>query len=95
MILPQGKRGQVPGLADSKLLTAAAREQVYAQILRRAVCWHAVVIPPDVIDRRGLHVCNVEGMRRAVAGLARPASYVLTDGFAVPGLGAPSLDQPQ
>jgi ribonuclease HII len=90
-ILPEGKRGQVPGLADSKLLTAAAREQVYAQILRRAFCWHAVVIPPGVIDRRGLHVCNVEGMRRAVAGLAQPASYVLTDGFAVPGLGAPSL----
>ena len=29
-VLPDGKRGQVPGLADSKLLTAAAREEVYA-----------------------------------------------------------------
>jgi ribonuclease HII len=90
-ILPEGKRGQVPGLADSKLLTEAARERVYGHIMRRAVCWHAVVIPPGLIDRRGLHVCNVEGMRRAVAGLGQPASYVLTDGFAVPGLGAPSL----
>jgi ribonuclease HII len=90
-ILPEGRRGQVPGLADSKLLSPATREQVYAEIVRRAVCWHAVVIPPGIIDRRGLHVCNVEGMRRAVAGLGQTASYVLTDGFAVPGLGAPSL----
>ena len=69
VVLPAGRRGQVPGLADSKLLTFAAREEVYAQIVRRAVCWSVVVIPSAEVDRRGLHVINVEGMRRAVAGL--------------------------
>ena len=39
----------------------------------------------------GLHVCNVEGMRRALAGLRRRPGYVLTDGFPVRGLGAPAL----
>src|ERR671928_1394444 len=34
-VLPSGRRGRVPGLADSKLLTAAARERVYAEIVRR------------------------------------------------------------
>ena len=67
VVLPDGKRGQVPGLADSKLLTPLARERVYAQVVRRALCWTVVVIPPQEVDRRGLHVCNVIGMRRALA----------------------------
>ena len=62
----------MPGLADSKLLTPAVREDLYAQIIEKAVDWHAVVIPPAEIDRLGLHVCNVEGMRRAFAGPDQP-----------------------
>jgi ribonuclease HII len=91
VVLPAGRRGQVPGLADSKLLTFAARAQVYDQIVRRAVSWSAVVIPPSEVDRRGLHVVNVEGMRRAVAGLRPVPAYVLLDGFPVKGLGLPGL----
>ncbi|HET7530640.1 MAG TPA: ribonuclease HII [Mycobacteriales bacterium] len=90
-VLPEGKRGQVPGLADSKLLTPAARERVYAQVVRRAVAWSAVVIPPGEVDRLGLHVCNVTGMRRALARLSVRPAYVLTDGFPVPGLDVPGL----
>ena len=91
VVLPDGKRGQVPGLADSKLLTPLAREKVYAQVVRRAVSWTAVVIPPGEVDRLGLHVCNVMGMRRALAQLTVTPSYVLTDGFPVPGLEVPAL----
>jgi ribonuclease HII len=91
VILPEGKRGEVPGLADSKLLTPLARERVYAQVVKRALAWTAVVIPPQEVDRRGLHVCNVIGMRRALAQLAIKPSYVLTDGFPVPGLDVPGL----
>jgi ribonuclease HII len=91
VILPEGKRGQVPGLADSKLLTPLARERVYAQVVRRAAAWTVVVIPPQEVDRRGLHVCNVIGMRRALAQLDVAPSYVLTDGFPIPGLDVPGL----
>src|SRR6202034_4601845 len=80
-----------PGLADSKLLTPAVREDLYEQITAKAVDWHAVVIPPAEIDRLGLHVCNVEGMRRAFAALRTSPGYVLTDGFPVKGLTAPNL----
>jgi ribonuclease HII len=90
-VLAEGKRGQVPGLADSKLLTPAARERVYAQVVRRAAAWSVVVIPAPEVDRLGLHVCNVMGMRRALAQLAVRPSYVLTDGFPVPGLDVPGL----
>jgi ribonuclease HII len=54
-----------------------------------------VVIPADEVDRRGVHVANIEGMRRAVAGLAGPPGYVLTDGFPVRGFGRPSLAVPK
>ena len=91
VVLPQGKRGQVPGLADSKLLTPAAREKVYAEVLARAASWAVVVVPPGEVDRLGLHVCNVEGMRRALCRLELAPAYVLTDGFPVAGLPAPGL----
>jgi ribonuclease HII len=91
VVLPDGKRGQVPGLADSKLLTPAARERVYAQVVKRALAWTAVIIPPGEVDRLGLHVCNVMGMRRALVQLSVTPAYVLTDGFPVPGLDVPGL----
>lgn len=91
VVLPEGRRGQVPGLADSKLLTASARDAVYAEVLARAVSWSAVVIPSTEVDRLGLHVCNVEGMRRALMRLDSVPAYVLTDGFPVAGLPAPGL----
>src|SRR4051812_18344802 len=55
VVLPDGKRGRVPGLADSKLLPPLARERVYPQVVRRALAWSVVVIPPQEVDRRGLH----------------------------------------
>jgi ribonuclease HII len=79
------------GLADSKALTVAAREAAYEQVISSALAWHVVVIPPGDIDRLGLHVCNVTGMRRALAGLTCRPGYVLTDGFPVRGLAVPAL----
>jgi ribonuclease HII len=90
-ILKPGKSGEIPGLADSKLLTERARERVYAQVLKRALAWSVVVIESDECDRLGMHVANVEALRRAVALLDLPPEYVLTDGFPVDGLGVPGL----
>jgi ribonuclease HII len=91
VVLDPASIRRMPGLADSKLLTPAAREEAYVQVLRRAVDWHVVVIGADQIDATGLHVCNVSGMRRAFAGLRAVPGYVLTDGFPVRGLGVPGL----
>jgi ribonuclease HII len=79
------------GLTDSKLLTPARREHYHDLITSRAVACSVVVIPPDEVDALGVHVANLEGMRRAVAGLAVHPGYVLTDGFRVPGLTAPNM----
>jgi ribonuclease HII len=90
-VLPPGRRGRVPELADSKLLTAAARERVYAEVVDRAVAWSVVVMPVTDLDARGMHVTNIEALRRAVWLLDPGADYVLTDGFPVSGLARPTL----
>ena len=91
VILPAGDRGVVPGLADSKLLTERARERCYAEVVSRAVAWSVTVVESAECDRLGMHVANVEALRRALARLATRPSYVLTDGFPVDGLGVSGL----
>ena len=44
VVLDPASIRQMTGLADSKLLTPQAREEVYAEVLRRAIDWHVVVI---------------------------------------------------
>jgi ribonuclease HII len=91
VILPEGRRGEIDGLTDSKLLTPPVRERIYEEVVRVALAWAAIRIPPGEVDARGLHVCNVAALRRALASLAVRPSYVLTDGFPVDGLGTPGL----
>lgn len=91
VVLPPGRAGVVPGLADSKLLTERARERVFEQVVRRALAWSVVVVDSRECDRLGMHVANVEALRRAVARLEVRPAYVLTDGFGVDGLEVPGL----
>jgi ribonuclease HII len=90
-MLRPARFGRLTELADSKALTAEARNAAYRQVMDAALDWHVVVIPAADIDGIGLHVCNVAGMRRALAGLRHRPGYVLTDGFPVRGLTAPAL----
>ena len=90
-VLKGGTGGRIPGLADSKLLTPAARERCYAAVTRKALAWSVVVVSSTECDRLGMHVANVEALRRALARLSTRPSYVLTDGFGVDGLGLPGL----
>ncbi len=89
--LPATRRGEIEGLADSKLLTPAVRERIYQEVISVACAYQVVIIPATEVDARGLHVCNLAGMRRALAGLVVRPDYVLTDGFPVDGLGVPGL----
>jgi ribonuclease HII len=94
-ILRPGDARRFEGLTDSKLLTADERERFAALIRRRALDWHVVLVDPPEVDRRGVHVANIDGMRRAVARLDVRPGYVLTDGFPVSGFGVPALAVPK
>lgn len=91
VILSDGARGRIPGLADSKLLTPLARERCYEHVIRRAPAWSVVSISAAECDRLGMHVANVAALRRALARLDARPTYVLTDGFPVDGLEVPGL----
>ncbi len=91
VVLPEARRAEIEGLTDSKLLTPATRDRMYDQVLAVAVAHAVVVVGPEEIDQRGLHVCNLTAMRRALAALQPRPSYVLTDGFPVDGVGVPGL----
>ncbi len=90
-VLGPNRLDSLAALDDSKKLTERERERLYPLIRRYALAYHVVFIPSEDVDRRGVHVANIEGMRRAVAGLPVRPGYVLSDGFRVPGLAVPSL----
>jgi ribonuclease HII len=91
VVLKPARIAGMTELDDSKALTAKARNAAYRQIMDAALDWSVLTIPAADIDRLGLHVCNVAGMRRALAALSVRPGYVLTDGFPVRGLAAPAL----
>lgn len=90
-VLGPNRLDSLSALDDSKRLNEAERERLFPLIRRYAQAYHVVTIPSVEVDSRGVHVANIEGMRRAVAGLPRRPGYVLSDGFRVPGLPMPSL----
>jgi ribonuclease HII len=90
-VLGPNRFESLAGLDDSKKLTEKTREELFPLIRRYALAYHVVYIPAAEVDRRGVHAANIEGMRRAVAGLPVRPGYVLSDGFRVPGLPIPSL----
>lgn len=91
VVLSDARSRQIGGLRDSKLLTASARERLYHQITAKALAWSVVAVEPGECDRLGMHVANLEALRRALLRLDVAPTYVLTDGFSVDGLGVPGL----
>jgi ribonuclease HII len=68
-------------LNDSKQLTPDEREQLFRAVAGCAEKIAVRVIPPDVIDRDGLHRSNLRGLRETLGDLCPPAEACLVDGF--------------
>ncbi len=79
-------RRHIPGLADSKLLTALARERLHDVICRRATAWAIGRADPAEIDRYNIHRASLRAMVRAIAALAPQPDLVLVDAFRLEGL---------
>jgi ribonuclease HII len=76
---------------DSKEIAENKRDAVFNLIHQVAVSVSVVIVPASEVDARGVHAANLDGMRRAVQGLTVEPAYVLTDGYAIEGLGVPNL----
>jgi ribonuclease HII len=91
VVLKDPLSSNLSDIKDSKELTAKVREKLYDVIISNALAYAIIEIGVDEIDLLGLHKCNIEGMRRAVNALQIAPEYVLTDGYAIPGLTTPNL----
>ncbi len=76
---------------DSKEISEKKREDIFELIQSIAASISVVIVPAQEVDARGVHAANLDGMRRAVHGLDQVPAYVLTDGYAIEGLGLPNL----
>jgi len=76
---------------DSKDVSEKERENLYELLLEKAAAISTIIVPPAEVDARGVHAANLDGMRRAIQGLSITPAYVLTDGYAIEGLGIANL----
>lgn len=76
----------IPGLADSKLITAAERDRLYDVITGAALAWSVAAVQPTEIDELNIHRASLEAMRRAVTAIAPLPDMVLVDAFRIPNL---------
>jgi ribonuclease HII len=74
----------IPGLADSKTLSAARREALDAQIRERALAFSVIEIGVADIDRLNILQATLLGMTRALAALAPVPELALIDGNRLP-----------
>lgn len=79
----------VPGIADSKVLSAAHREQLFDRITGASVAWSVAAIEADEIDRLNIHRASLRAMRQAIMALVPLPGFVLVDGFRIPDLVIP------
>lgn len=87
VVLPADR--PIRGLADSKLLTAAARERLADLITARATAWAVSIVSVPEIDRLNIHRASLQAMRESILALRPWPCFVVADGFRVPDLPMP------
>ena len=78
---------RVPGVTDSKKLSAAVRDELVVEIRRRALCIGVGAASPAEVDRMNILRATHLAMRRALARCAPRPEHILVDGLPVPDLG--------
>ena len=87
VIMPPGT--VIPGLKDSKQLSAAQRERIYAHIRRTALGVGVGIGSVELIDRVNIFNALMAAMRDAIRRLPLTPDLVLVDGYPVRGLSLP------
>ena len=80
------ERPWLPGLRDSKQLSALQRERLSSEIRKQAIGVGLAEIWPLEIDRLNVYRAGLEAMRRAVLALEPAPDHLLVDARTVPGV---------
>ena len=83
-------RRPIEGLNDSKKLTEARREALFAEICEKALAWCIARAEVHEIDRLNILHATMLAMQRAVEGLSVTPRLALIDGNRCPLLAVPS-----
>jgi ribonuclease HII len=87
VILPEGLF--LPGLRDSKKLTALQRDRFFEEIHLRAVAVGIGIVDSDVIDGLNILKATILAMHRALDRLAVTPDYLLIDALSLPDVDIP------
>lgn len=82
---------ELAAVRDSKEVPESKREALFDVIMALAESVSVITVSVAEVDERGVHIANLDGMRRAVKGLQIEPAYVLTDGYAIEGLAIPNV----
>ena len=74
----------IEGLADSKVLTPARREELAFEIRSRALAYAVIEVGLAEIELRNIFHATMFGMRRALEALVPAPAYALVDGNRLP-----------
>ena len=80
----------IAGLRDSKLLSAARRDELAVAIRARALAWSVAAADVDVIDALNILQATLLAMRRACEGLGFVPDEAWVDGDRCPALACPA-----
>jgi ribonuclease HII len=80
----------IAGLADSKALTARARQRLHDEICAKALCVEVAWASPQEIDEVNILQATLRAMSRAVQNLRLTPAWVLVDGNRLPALSVPA-----
>ncbi len=89
VILPRGL--YLPKINDSKKLSAKVRDELYDEIMEKAVCVQHVFVDEKTIDRVNIYQATMNGMYNAIFALEPKPQKVLIDAVQLGELPMPSL----
>ena len=84
MILP--KECNILYINDSKKLSAKKREELYPQIMEKAICAKTAQSSPERIDEIDILQATYEATRKAIASMEKQPDLLLNDAVNIPGL---------
>lgn len=82
---------EILGLNDSKKLSEKKREELYDEIMEKAVAAAVGIVGPGRIDEINILQATYEAMREAVGKLSKAPRILLNDAVRIPGITIPQV----
>jgi ribonuclease HII len=89
VVLPH--RARLPGVDDSKKLSAPKREEIFSLLQKKASAIGVGIVEAEEIDRLNIHQASLKAMEKAVAALPLPPDFLLIDGLFTLNLPLPQM----